>query len=423
LAYLPAGALIGLLLLASPRARLVFIVFGGLLIFQSSQQLDSKKMAFLLGACIVLVGALVRSQRFMRSSVFADMRPLFLSSAAFAALLTVSLPVAKLSGVPTKDWLRDVAPYVLFACAPIFALDAATSLPARTLRRLVAIAGFLGAASFATRWISHRGIANLKSEAVGLPTFLLGAAVFAYGMAIVLEGHRGRLRWLVLTALILAMLVSTGTRSTAVLLAAPLAIVVGTRERFARRAVRLGIALPMAALLVFLGTQSLVQLVNANHSRLQDRVQTLFSTGHSKDRSYVDRVRQTRAAWNLFKEKPLLGTGPGYSINWEDFQGLPHSSPSIDSSLAYLSKFGALGLLPVAVFIWAYASFMGRIRRRTGGRTVAQLALIGYAAVIAAWAVLDVPFEDKGLSSGLLLLFALGASEAESMSAETATAQ
>ena len=421
LALLPAAALVAMLLLTSPHARVLFIVFGGLLIFQSSEQLDFKKLLFLMGATVAFAGAFMRSRKLSSTAAYADMSPLFYVSFAFVALLLVSLPVAQYYGTPDKAWLRDIAPYMLFACAPLFAFDAQSAMSTRALRRLVATAGIAGGAAFALRWIAKRGIANLPWATIGLPTFLLGAALFAFGMAVVLEGRRGWSRWLVLTSLLLAMLISTGTRSAAVLLVAPLAIVIGTRERFSRRAIRLAVAIPIAALLAVFGTQSLLKLVHANRGTLASRAALVFHTGGSSDRSYLDRVSQTKAAWTLFTDQPLLGAGPGHVIEWRDSFGRLKADPNVDSPAAYPAKFGLAGLIPLAVLVGAFVSFLRRLRQRAGGRTTAQLALIGYAAVVAAWFVLGVPFGDKGLSSGFLLLVALAVSEAASAKAtETA---
>jgi O-antigen ligase len=414
LAFLPAALLLCIPLLISPRVRVVYIVFGGLLVFQSSDQLTTTKLLFLGGAAVAFVGALVHSRRFTRTAAYRDLLPLFWSSLAFAALLLVSFSVANFMGTSQKAWLRDVAPYVLFACAPLFALDAQTALSARALRRLLVAAGVVGVVFFGAQWLSNRGIANVSSAAVGLPTILLGGSLFAYAIAVVLEGRRGWLRWLVLASLVFIVLITTGTRSAAVLLAAPLAIVVGSRRRFTRRAVRLGVAIPLAALLIALGTQSLLKLVHANRSALETRIALVFHTGGSSDHSYEDRISQTKAAWRLFKHHPLLGTGLGYSIAWRDSFGRLTSSVNIDSPVAYVSKFGLLGIVPLVVFVAAFASFLRRLRWRTGGTTTTQLAVIGFGAIVAAWSLLQVPFEDKGLSSGLLLLFALAASEAAS---------
>lgn len=411
LAEAPAALLVGLLLLASPRARILFIVFGALLVFQSSDQLDAKKMLFLSGAAVAFSGAFLRSRRLISTPAYQDLSPLFFSSVVFFGLFLVSFPVARYYGTTTKAWVRDIAPFVLVACAPLFALDAQSAMSARALRRLIAFAGVAGGAAFALKWIGNRGFAHVTT--IGLPTFMLGAALFAFGAAVVLEGRRGWLRWLALSSLLLAMLISTGSRSAVALLAAPLAIILGTRERFAKRALRIAIVVPLAALLVVLGAQSVLRLVHADQQRVVQRARLIFHTGGlSTDRSYLDRVNQTKAAWKIFKEAPVLGRGPGQSFQWQDSFGHQMSSPNIDSSLEYLAKFGSVGLVPLLVFAGAFISFLRRVRWRTGETTAAQLGLIGFGGVILAWWSLGVPFADKGLSSGLLLLYALAAREA-----------
>lgn len=400
-----------MLLAWSPRARILFIVFGGLAVFQSSDELTPQKLLFFVGAAIAVVGALARSQKLTSERSYRDVAPLFQASVAFTVLILVSLPVSMAHGTPQTVWLRDAAPYMLFAAAPLFAFDAQSAFSERALRRIFVIAGLAGSAAFAARWLSERGIASI-SGVFGLPTLMLGAAVFAYAMAATLEGDRNRMRWLALAAAIFAGFLSTGTRSSVVLLAAPIAIVFGARRHFARRSVRLAIVLPVVVLLVVLGVQSLMRVAGASRDAFSARVQLALSTGKVSDQSYLDRRVQTAAAWELFKQAPILGVGPGAPITWTNSAGVTTSAASVDSPVAYLSKFGLLGLWPLVVLGWSFRLALGRFRERTGERTIPQLGLIGFAAIVVAWSILQVPFEDKGLASGFLLLLAIALSEA-----------
>src|SRR5438105_11714481 len=60
LAVLPAAALAGILLLVDARARILFLVFGGFLVLQSSNGVGSLKLVYLAGVFVSLGGALFR---------------------------------------------------------------------------------------------------------------------------------------------------------------------------------------------------------------------------------------------------------------------------------------------------------------------------------------------------------------------------
>lgn len=414
LALLPALLLLSLPLMLSARARFVVVVFGGLVVFQSSDDLTPPKLAYLLALGVSFGAALVRLPSLADMPAFHDLRPLLRASILMFALISVSLPVSVLNDVPQKTWLRDVAPYVLVACAPFFALDAQASMPVKTLRRLVIAGGLLGTLGFTVRWLTSRQIADLSFVPVGLPTLLLASTVFAFGMAILLHGSRDRVRWAVLTSLVLAMLLSTGTRAALILVAAPLAIVFGAYERLTQRSIRLVIATPLVALLVVLGAQGVLRATNADQEAVAARTSLLFDTGDRRaDPSYVERVAQTDASWDAFRASPLLGAGPGTPIVWTNpNDNVVYSSTTIDSSVSFLAKFGLLGLVVFGYLVVGYIATVRRFRTRTGGATILQLAMVGFGGVIVAWSLLHNPYEDKGLAIGLMLLLAATAREA-----------
>jgi O-antigen ligase len=413
LAIGPALLLVSLPLVLSARVRFVAVVFGALLVFQSSEELTNAKLLYLYALGISFGAVLVRLPMLTRTPAFRDLVPMFRGSLILLALVAVSLPVSALNEVPQKDWLRDVAPYVMVACAPFFALDAQASLSDRALRRMLVAGGTIGALGFTAQWLTNRGIADLGFVPVGLPTILLAATVFAYGVSVLLHGNRRRLAWAVLTSLVLAMLLTTGTRTALVLLAAPLAIVFGSRHRLTQRSIKMVAAAPLLALLVFLSAQAVVRVTNADREALAARTSLLFSTGdRDTDQSYLDRLAQTDAGWEAFRSSPLVGTGPGKPIVWESLFEGTQASPSVDSPVSLLAKFGLLGLLAALATIIGYIGTLRAFRARTGVPTVTYFALVGFGAVVAAWALLLNPYEDKGFAIGLMLLLAVGAREA-----------
>jgi O-antigen ligase len=201
----------------------------------------------------------------------------------------------------------------------------------------------------------------------------------------------------------------------------PVFVVLGARRRFARRSIRFLLVTPAVALVVTLGVQGLIGITGARRDVFDARVQLLRHTASSSDQSYTDRLAQTTAAWHAFERSPIFGVGPGYTFRWVDPAGNEQAAPTIDSPAEYLAKFGLLGLWPLVVLAWAFRRTLQALRRRTGERTIAQLALIGLAGAVVGWCVLGVPFDDKGLASGLMLLLAIALSEASAAVRSTTT--
>jgi hypothetical protein len=84
---------------------------------------------------------------------------------------------------------------------------------------------------------------------------------------------------------------------------------------------------------------------------------------------------------------------------------------TLDTPMTFPAKFGALGLLVLLCLVakfFVFARGLGRDRPPT----VAYLTLLGYLLVVAALGFLAPPFEDKGLSCGLLLILSLALAEA-----------
>ena len=416
LAALPVLLLLALPLILSARVRYIAVVFGALTIFQSSEELTPAKLVYLFVLGVSFGAALVRLPSLVTMPAYRDLRPLLRASGVLFALILVSLPVATLSDVPQKAWLRDVAAYVLVASAPIFAIDAQASFSLRTLKRLLVLGGVVGALGFTAHWLTNRDIADLSFIPVGLPTLLLASTVFAYGVAALLHGNRNRIAWAILTSLVFAMLLSTGSRTALVLLAAPLAIALGSTHRLTQRSLRLIVAAPIIVVLVFLGAEAVLAVTHADRERVEARTEILFRSGNTgtenTDHSYLDRLAQVDASWEAFRAAPIVGTGPGKPILWSDSFGVPQESSYVDTPLSFLSKFGLVGLIAAVFLIVGYVGSLRAFRARTRAPTILQLALIGYGAVVVTWSLLQNPYEDKGFAIGLMLMLAAGAREA-----------
>jgi O-antigen ligase len=405
-ALLPLALLGGVLLLVDARVRILFVVFGGLLTLQSSSGLGSLKLLYLAGILVSFAGAFFRFSQSRDVFIRAFASPLLRVSVAMSGLLAISFLVAKGHGVLRVDWLRDVAPYVLFATAPIFALDAHWAFRRRGLTRLLVVAGLIATASFCTHWLEQRHIAHLPFSQFALSSLFFPAALFAYATASALHARERRVRWLFLAALVFALLVVTGTRSTLILAVAPVVAAFAARRYLSARFVRLVLLAPAAALVIAVAVFSVVQVTHASTSVISKRITILKGTGTSSDASYKDRQAQTGAARDVFYAHPVFGSGPGTYFSWHMTGVGQRSDFIIDSPLDFPAKFGLVGLVVVVFLVLEYGSFMKAAFRFDHPRP-ATLALAAFAALALLDSYLTNPLEDKGCTLGLVLLLAL----------------
>jgi O-antigen ligase len=412
LAFVPIALLGGALLLTDGRARTPFVVFGGMLLLQRPGGLDTSKLAFLAACAVAFAGALANVRNLGRTPAYEAARPLLAAAVAVMALAGISLGVAYAGGTPLTEWLRDIAPYVLFASVPIFALDAQASFGTRRLVHLLVAAGLLGVTAWAVAWLQRREIAHFDTSRIAVASLFVPAALFAYAMASALHERAKRLVWLLVAAATLAVLFSTGTRTALALIAIPLAIALLVRRERVKRAMRLIALGPLAGVLTIAFAVAVITVTGAN-TKFNERLALVTATADSeRDQSYNERVEQSRVALDAFKAHPVLGTGPGTQFAWVTQDGRQMSDFFPDTPMTFPAKFGALGLLILLFLVAMYFTFARRLGR---GRppTVAYLTLLGYLLLVAALGLLGPPFEDKGLSFGLLLILALALAEAD----------
>jgi hypothetical protein len=187
-----------------------------------------------------------------------------------------------MNGIPPENWLRDIAPYLLFASAPVFALDAQAAIGSRSLLRLPVAVGTLGTIAFAVQWLGRRGIAHLPISRIGVATLFVPAALFSYAISSVLSGTARRTWWLLLAVWILAMALATSNRSTLALVIAPFAIAFCARRHLTARTVRLFILAPVAVVLTLAVAESVIIATGANQEVLQKRLAIFKSTETSR---------------------------------------------------------------------------------------------------------------------------------------------
>jgi O-antigen ligase len=290
--------------------------------------------------------------------------------------------------------------------APIFALDAHRAFRRRGLTRLLVVAGLVATASFSTHWLEQRHIAHLPFSQFALSSFFFPAALFAYASASALHARPRRIRWLMVAALVFSLLVVTGTRSTLILVVAPLVVAFAARRHLSVRFIRLVLIAPAAILVIAVAVFSVVQVTHASTSMITKRITILKESGTSSDASYKDRQAQTRAARDVFTAHPFLGAGPGTYFSWKVTNGEQHSAFIVDSPLSFAGKFGLGGLAVVLFLLLEYGSFMKAAFRFDHPRPE-TLALAAFAALAVFDSFLTNPLEDKGFTLGLVLLLAL----------------
>lgn len=418
------------------RFRLAFVLFGGMLVLQSSQTLDARKLAFLAGAGLCVLGAVAAVSKGRASPAVRSFGPWLLISSALVILMAVSVSVARTQGTSLVDWARDAASYALFASVPVLALDASASASRRLLVGMLVVAGLLGGVSWALEWLGRRHIADLPLARLVFPSGQLPSLLYLFAMGSALIGGRRSVAWAALGGVVLGLFLVTGTRSSLVLLIGPLAMVwlVGRarlgssiRTLLAHGAAALGLVLVVQlALTVSIGPGSAspgeprssvapggaVSTPWTGSNVVGDRIGSLptLAGNLAADPSFKERVAQYEAAARLFLSSPIVGVGPGHSIEWINVSGLRRTGYTADTPLVMPAKFGLLGILVFLAAAWAYGSTARRGMLRFG-RSAVTLTLVGYGLWTIVGLPLGFPVEDKGTSLALMLLLSLALTE------------
>jgi O-antigen ligase len=405
--------------------RVAFVIFGAMLVLQSSEVLDLTKVAYLAGGALCLIGALgALWYRRRASSVVGLALPWLVASGALVALVVLSFGVARANGTPIIDWLRDVAAYALFASVPIFALDAQSALPRRVMIAMLVAVGLLGGLSWSVEWLDRRNIIDLPIGRLLFPSAHVPAMLYIFAAASALAARRRRIMWTLLAGVTLALFLMTGTRSSLLLLTAPLGmgILLGWARRRSSAVTLVSHGVVAAGLVVLFqfavtlpvapppGTDpaSTAPAGAPAPGALGDRFGSIpdLVEQPGSDPSMRERVAQYRSAWALFVSSPLIGVGPGHPIEWTNVSGQLERGFVADTPLVMPAKLGIVG---VAVFIAVGVAYWRTVRASLSRRrhSPVTLALIGYGIWVVATLPLGFFVEDKGASLALILLLGL----------------
>jgi O-antigen ligase len=389
-------------LLNSPRVRAIFVVLGGIIILQSSQNLSAQKAAYLGGVVLCFVVAILDME------IERDQRIILRSSALVAFAIVISFVSATTHGTSVSNYLRDASGYALFAASPILAFDFAKS-GYRFILGLFLTAGLVATISFTAEWISNHGLGYLPINKFALSSFMLVAATFAYACASLVLRERPRIVWVAVAVLTAGALVLTGTRSSLALLAAPFTMLLAPSVRSATRAVKVAVSTGLLVLLV-VGTVAFAgSVIGSNATGALARVVTVVSLTGTRltDSSDEARIAVTTLAWKTFKSAPLFGVGAGYTweyvLPYQTATGTAYrSSLTIDTTVAVIAEFGVFGFIILLYYLWTLGRYVWRREP-----SPSALCLLGVVGVFAAYSLTTNAFEDKGLGLVSALLIAL----------------
>lgn len=413
--WLMAGAVLALGFLAvlpfSPGARLLAVVCGALLVFQTENM--GAKFAYLGLLMLCLAVSLVHTVREDPDDISAAFKPLPVGAAAMSAALAWSLLISRDNGIPIGLWAQDTLTYVLPLVTPFIGYEVGRRLSARFLQHVTVVVGIIAAIGFATDWLSRRG------AAVNLDRFVLASSVFCIFAFAYLLTRAGTVRhwfwWFLGASVVAGALVLTGTRTNVALLAAVFIGVLGSRDKLRvpfGRLVGLAVLMGLAGMYVI---PWVAGRVLSNSQFLGARIEALLSTltvsGLQSDQSFQVREAGYAAARARWEEHIWFGGGPGHIYPSSGNFGL-------DTPWLLLAKFGLLGSAAILFYLF---SIWRSISRTAQTSNAARTASRGWVAAM----VVLIPFgnwlEDKGAGLVLLLIVAFVVAHAREVDAHDKT--
>lgn len=195
--------------------------------------------------------------------------------------------------------------------------------------------------------------------------------------------------------------------------AAAIAAMLAAAGHVGRRVLVGGVAL--ALLLAFAATLDLLPPVIV--ARLADTV-AWFGVFDARtvpltpaNYAVVDRMAHWQAAWEMYREHPLLGIGPGqYTVFYPEFRLPLWPDPKIHAHNLYLQTLAELGVVgALALLVFALATgwhVLGVVRRARGAERGLALGIVGVMAAVAVHSVFDNLFV-RGVNAQFALLLGM----------------
>jgi hypothetical protein len=427
-------AIMGRVTSASGLGRVIIVVFGALVVLQSSQDVGPLKIAYLAAASVVMLGTFRNVWRMRHSSVVASARPWLITSGVVTALVILSLPVAATQGTSISAWLRDAAAYGLLMVAPWLAVDLALSASRRAVLALTVAAGAATTLSYAIAWLEKRHIWDFPLDRLALPSITLAASLFAVSLAIAFSSRRRRYLWVAVASTTIGLLVVSGSRqSLALLIVCPTALIASWfADRTSPLRPKLLVAVMPVIVAIAIVAATVVRLPDGaipatgpggttggleasptpapTGRNLTERYDSIGSVLAGRDPSFQERLSQTRAVWSQFLTSPIVGGGLGMLIPWTDSSGVTHTDNAFtaDTPILVFAKFGLFGLALIAALVWAAVATIRALRVAGRATRRSWLATIAFAATIVVLMPFGWQVEDKGTALAMILVIAFG---------------
>ena len=392
------------LLIVSPRARLLFVIFGGMAVLQTSSQLDLAKMAY-FGGTFLCVGVAYVNNFKSKTDVSEKMEPLCQASVLTILILLLTAGISQANGTSLVSWLRDAAPYFLMASIPFLVVDASrASRIDRFALALFILLGLLASGSHFVEWAGNRrGLIDLPLGRLLLPTPTPAVALFFYATARTFFGKKLSVGWLILTLLLPIPHLLTGSRSALLLLLGPAFMLVMNQRQSHRASGRIVLIVVIAAIAIFTVLPSLV--AKFDQQRLIYRLDTIqqLITDPSVDSSFDQRSAQTSASIDTFLSHPFMGVGLGTPIPWSTPMRSENSSFNLDTGLSFLAKFGMIGVFLLVAWMVKFKATWTRLSPSLRFNPALKYAFLAFLFQIGAGILLRNPFEDKGTAFSVLV--------------------
>jgi hypothetical protein len=389
------GLVLAIIVLPLPRVRLLLVVFGAVVAFQSSGDVGALKLAYLglLGAVLALT--------------FRDRPPTVarsvLSTSAVTALVLLALMVRSVAvGNDASLVVRDGLAYLMLCAAAPLAVHFGRRCHRRYLLGVAIVVGGIGGVAWSVEFAVRRHLVSLP--ALGLPSPTMGAMSVALCVAMATRSRKAVWWWALASAQI-AIALASGSRN-AFLAVVPI-LSIGTWQavrvspnlrRRALRAVRVAVfVVPVFAVSTF----AALSAAGFSLGDAWDRLATITQIGED-EASLEERRIQQSLAWDDVREAPALGVGPGVERDVpRPTSGIVTRQITLDTSLVVPAKWGILGSAAVVLVLWRWWSLL---RPRRSAPTVWGVAVIGLAPWFLAQSVLAPLVEDKGFPMVLVLL-------------------
>lgn len=411
LVVLPLVPLVGLALLFSAPFRLAFVLFGGLLVLQSSSGFDVQKIAYLAGCMVAFGIAFLRSRAFESSPANAFIGFLKRFSLVWMLVIAVSLPVALIQGILPVNWIRDVIPYLLIAAVPFLAFDFLITVqikPHSITPSLIFLAfSALSTLSFSSTWIIRRGYADIPYGDLLFSSFIVPCALFCYAFAQAISGKSSRWVWSTIAVVVLVLFLITGTRTSFVMPIAAVGVVLWGGFSGLKRVPRVISLAVFAAVVGWLLLSTIPQLLGLDTNILVDRILSVTEivSDSAGGQSLDERSIQSELTLDVFRNHLLFGIGPGYLYEWN----VPWSSAAkyafvIDSPFSIPAKFGLFGVFAFGMTLLVLHKFQSLLARVDERAIPERDTVRGFLLIILLLSLLSSPIEDKGFSFALVLV-------------------